>query len=214
MAEFDEIPLILLGRNEAIYAERELPRRQYHYATTFAFERIRARGLVPATLIDLVEKFEERTRVKISCHRTQDGVQGSIQVIGSRIAPQTRVRSTLAALKRKSREAGLNWFTASEALALFLRALLRKHKTTTKPSPVRTQGVVSKRIISEAAMHLLTFVQFGTIPLDQCFASYCANFLMFRAQGVVRHAARIPDGELFTYLRRIRQSRATSWLYV
>jgi hypothetical protein len=155
MAEFGEIPLISLGKNKAIYGERELPLRQYEYATAFAFDRIRASGLVPAALIDLIEKFEERTRVKVSFHRTQDGARGNIQVRGPRIAPHTRVHSSIAALKRISREPGLNWFTASEATALFLRVILRRHKTTTKPSPVRSQGVVSKRIISDAAIHLL-----------------------------------------------------------
>ena len=191
MAQSGEIPLILLGKNEAIYAERDLPPRQYHYATTFAFERIRASGLVPADLIDLVEKFEERTRVKISFRRTQDGVQGNVQVIGSRITPHARPRSMLAALKRKSREAGLKWFTASEALALFLRELLRKHKTTTKPSPVRSQGVVSKRIISEAAMHLLNLCVVWNYPPGPMLRELFRELL--NVQGVRTGAPRRAD---------------------
>jgi hypothetical protein len=150
---------------ELSLAEPEYSLDELDHVRTETFDRLRKDMLFPNELLDLVERFEERTVVQPFVRKTPDGAGIAVVIKMPGEKTKKRRRDTVAefaemfaAGKRIYADEEKTTLTASEALAFFLRISLRdlKHaERTHNAAPVHTQRLVPRSVIAWVATDLL-----------------------------------------------------------
>jgi len=156
-----EIEIELDGQHaKIIQSEYELSPDQWLRRRTEAFARLRRVGSIPKKLLDLVENHNEQTLLELLLSIRSEGyMELEIKVCNEQKEDVARTWAELmAAYKRLQTDDEVKEFTASEALAFFLRMELRDLKRAErnrKAAPVRTLNLVPRSLIAEIAMNLL-----------------------------------------------------------
>ena len=133
-------PLIRLekdGKHWLVSVVEFDPPRDMHLARAAALRRLREEKLVPGELIDLVEGYNEEAKVQLVGHKEGQGLRFLVNKLE----------------KPKSGEG----MSASEALAFFLRILLRELRLSERKgkAAVRADGLFPRGLIGEIALDLL-----------------------------------------------------------
>jgi hypothetical protein len=168
MTKTEDLPLVRIrihGKSGevSLIEEPEPSLEEWNHIRTTAFAQLRkAETIIPHELIDLVERFEGRTLVQIFFYKTSDGtgLRFRMEPIDKKPKRDSMHRSAEITAKHKPVQNAekQNLLTASEALAFFLRIVLRDLKYAEKKrkaAPVRTSNLVPRSVIAEIAMGLL-----------------------------------------------------------
>lgn len=119
--------------------EGRLTPLQTEHVRAAAFDRLRSDGFIPDALIDLVEGHREATPVQIVGRKEDGGIRLTVKLLD------------MTAISADA-------LSASEALSLFLRIMLRElrhSERARKAAPVRTLKLVPQSVIAEIAYDLL-----------------------------------------------------------
>jgi hypothetical protein len=162
MTEVDHLQTILFDGKKLSFIEREISLEDWQHNRTVIFERLRKHGFPPSELLDLVEHFEEQALVNLFFYRTDNGEDVRMRIGAKRTQKQTRGDSDRGRARRliaKQSESAKpkKSMTASEALAICLRIMLRKLKYDEKKrnAPARTMNSIPRSVIAEIAIDLL-----------------------------------------------------------
>jgi hypothetical protein len=152
------------GRHSEIsLPERQISSEEWDYTRAATYAAVRKDPFIPPPLIDLVERFDERRPVKLFLNKTPEG--GALQ-IEIKVPPKKKTKRGLvrelaqmaAARPRPQKLTSNESITASEALAFFLRIILRDLKYAKKKregAPSLTLKLVPRSIIAEITLDLL-----------------------------------------------------------
>jgi hypothetical protein len=126
--------------------ERGVSFGQWWSARAAAFKRLREDEFIPPELIDLVEGSRGMTPVRTHYYKGDDG----------------GLRFSIKRCRKKTRGS----VTASEALAFFLRIMLRelKHGEKQRRAPTRASKLVPRSVIGEIALDMLGDCELWNAP--------------------------------------------------
>ena len=162
MIRTEDLPLLQLtihgNKGDISFKEElELSPDEWYRTRKIAFAELRKDEFIPQELLDLVENFKEPTLRQNSLYKTSQnkGLRPRIKLAGKQ--PKRRP-AEIEAIRKRMQGGRDNALTASEALAFFLRILLRDLKYAEKKrkaAPVRKLKMVPRSVIAEVALHLL-----------------------------------------------------------
>jgi hypothetical protein len=182
-------------RAEISQNEYELSADEWYDRRTDAFAQLRKFGFIPTELLDLVENFKEQTIVKPFVYRPTDKVELRF---GVKVLPKqgmdgrtnrfAEMREIVRRMEENKKD-NQDGMTSSEALAFFLRILLRELKEaerSRKAAPVRTLSLLPRSLIAEVAMDLLGSCEAWSYP-----PSYFLNNLIRELLNLERDRTRM-----------------------